>query len=91
MANSISPGGNGSAGKGLIDVCPVGEGCSLFIPNPQHPPPDDESHLAIMEVLRKWMVAHPIRVRETLPITHHGTTVALFVWWDHGSDPHYSV
>ena len=91
MANRITPGGNGSAGKGLIDICPVGEGCSLFIPNPQHPPPDDELHIALTQVLQKWMLSHPVRVRETLPITHQGNTVALFVWWDRVTESHYSV
>ena len=27
MANRINPGGNGHVGKGMIDACPVGEGC----------------------------------------------------------------
>ena len=32
MSNRINPGGNGSACKGMIDTCPVGEGfsCSSF-------------------------------------------------------------
>jgi hypothetical protein len=66
----------------MIDICPVGEGCSLFIPNPAHPPPESELHIAFTDVLQKWMLAMPIRIRETLPIVHDGNTVALFVWWD---------
>jgi hypothetical protein len=82
MANRINPGGNGSAGKGMIDTCPVGEGCTLFIPNPTHPPPAELLHVALTDVLQKFILAHPIRVRTTLPIVHDGTTVAIFVWWD---------
>jgi hypothetical protein len=81
MGNRINPGGNGSAGKGMIDMCPVGDGCTLFIPNPSQPPAE-LLHVALTDVLQKFMLAHPIRVRTTLPIVHEGTTVAIFVWWD---------
>ena len=82
MANRIDGSGNGHAGKGMIDTCPVGEGCSLLVPNPKHPPPDDELHIALSQVLQKFLIENPIRVRATLPIVHNGTTVAIFVWWD---------
>jgi hypothetical protein len=82
MANRITPGGNGSAGKGMIDIVPIGEGCSLFVPNPNHPPPDTELHVAFTDVLQKWMLTMPICIRETLPIVHGGNTAALFIWWD---------
>ena len=82
MTNRINPGGNGSAGKGMVDLCPVGEGCTLFIPNPTHPPPADLLHVALVDTLQKFILAHPIRVRTTLPIVHDGTTVAIFIWWD---------
>lgn len=74
-------GGNG-ASKGLIDVLIVAEGCSLFHPNPQHPPPEDELPFAIAQVLQKWMASTPVRVRETLPIIKDGSMMGLFVWWD---------
>ena len=82
MANRINPGGNGHAGKGMVDACPVGEGCTLFVPNPTHPPPDAELHVALADVLQKFLTSNPIRVRTTLPIVHGGTTVAIFLWWD---------
>jgi hypothetical protein len=66
----------------MVDIVPLFEGCSLFIPNPDKPPPDEEMPVAPASVLQKWMVAHPIRVRETLPIVKDGNTVALFVWWE---------
>lgn len=87
MANRITPGGNGSAGKGMIDIVPVCEGCSVFIPNPTHPPPDNELHIAFTDVLQKWMLTMPVRIRETLPIVHGGNTVALFIWWDRVEKP----
>ena len=82
MVNHIQPGSNGSAGKSMIDICPVGEGCSLFIPNPKQPPPENELHIALSEVLQKWLLTNPVHVRTALPITHNGTTVALFIWWE---------
>jgi hypothetical protein len=82
MDNRINVGGNGHAGKGMIDACPVGEGCTLFIPNPKHPPPDAELHIALADVLQKFILSNPIRIRTTLPITHNGETVAIFLWWD---------
>lgn len=82
MANRINPGGNGSPGNGMIDTCPVGEGCTLFIPNPAHPPPEAQLHVALADVLQKFILSNPIRVRTTLPLVHNGTTVAIFVWWD---------
>jgi hypothetical protein len=66
----------------LIDVTPVGRGCSYFAPNVQQPPPDDELHLAFGVVLQKWMNEQPVRVRATLPLVKDGNTVALFVWHD---------
>ena len=78
--------GNGKKPKrGLIDVVPIFEGCSVFVPNPDKPPPDDDMPIAIAEVLQKWLKDNPIRVRETLPITKGGNTVALFVWWERTS------
>ncbi len=82
MANRINPGGNGHAGKGMVDMCPVGEGCTLLIPNPSHPPPEAELHIALADVLQKFLLSNPIRVRSTLPIVNEGQTVAIFVWWD---------
>ena len=74
-------GGNGES-KGLVDVTPVCAGCSLFIPNPQQSPPEEELPVAIAQVLQKWMAANPVRVRETLPVVKGGNMVGLFVWWD---------
>ena len=54
-------------GRGLVDVVPIFEGCSVFVPNPDNPPPDDDMPIAIADVLQKWMKENPIRVRETLP------------------------
>lgn len=68
--------------KGLVDVVPLFEGCSIFVPNPKQPPPDDELPVALADVLQKWMLANAVRVRETLPIVKDGNTVALFVWWE---------
>jgi hypothetical protein len=74
-------GGNGH-GRGLVDVVAVCEGCVLFTANPQQPPPAEEMPLAIAEVLRKWMLGNPVRVRETLPLSRGGHTAMLFVWYD---------
>lgn len=82
MANRIFPGGNGSAGKGLIDIAPVGDGCTLLTPSVTQPPPEDELHIALTQVMQKWMLEHNVRVRVTLPVVHKGTTVAIFIWWD---------
>jgi hypothetical protein len=90
MANRLNTGGNGGAGKGLVDIVPVCEGCTLFTANPQHRPPDGDMPFAIADVLPKWMGQHPIRIRETLPIVSRGNTVAVLVWWDRlgpGSPP----
>jgi hypothetical protein len=73
--------GNGHS-KGLIDIKPVRDGCSLFVANPQQPPPDEEMAVAIADVLVKWMAQQPIKVVHTLPLTKDGNTVALFVWWE---------
>jgi hypothetical protein len=82
VADRINPGGNGSTGKGLIDLCPVGEGCTLLIPNPTHPPAADLLHVALADALQKFILEQPIWVRTTLPIVHDGSTVAIFLWWD---------
>jgi hypothetical protein len=82
IRNIFGRGGNGSSGKGLVDVAPVCEGCSLLIPNPQDPPPDHDLPVAIAEVLQKWMTSQPVRVRHTLPIIRDGSMIGLFVWWD---------
>jgi len=74
--------GNGGAGKGLVDVSPICEGCCLFKANPQHPPPEEEMPVAISEVLQKWMLSNPVRVRETLPVVRRGNLIGLFVWFD---------
>ena len=74
-------GGNG-ASKGLVDVTLLSEGCSLLVANPQQPPPKDELPVAIAQVLQKWLLANPVRVRETLPIISGGDMIGLFVWWD---------
>jgi len=74
--------GNGGAGKGLVGVTAVCEGCVLFKANPQKPPPEDELPAALAEVLQKWMLSSPVRVRETLLIVPGGNLVALFVWYD---------
>jgi hypothetical protein len=82
VANRLQGGGDGGAVRGLIDTVPVGEGCTLFTSNPQHPPPEGELPFALAQVLQKWMGPHPVRVRATLPVVSGGHTVALFVWWD---------
>src|SRR4051812_45804155 len=74
--------GNGGAGKGLVDVSPVCEGCVLFKANPQHPPPEEVMPIALSEVLQKWMLSNPVRVRETLPVIKGGNLIGLFVWFD---------
>jgi len=73
--------GNGH-GKGLVDVQEIGDDCILVIPNPQKPPPQNELHVTLADVMQKWLAQHPVRVRATLPITNQGQTVALFVWFD---------
>lgn len=73
--------GNGHH-KGLIDIVPLAEGCSLFVANPQKPPPEGEMAAALAEVLVKWMSQEPVRVLHTLPLTRAGNTVELFVWWE---------
>jgi hypothetical protein len=73
--------GNGGA-KVLVDVTAVCEGCCLFKANPQQPPPDSEMPIVISEVLQKWMLGHPVRVRETLPVIRGGHMIGLFVWFD---------
>ena len=80
-SQSDRAGGNGH-GRGLVDVVAVCDGCVLLTANPQQPPPEGEMPLALSEVLRKWMLANPVRVRETLSITRGGNTTALVVWFD---------
>ena len=82
MSSRLEAGGNGGAGKGLVDVSTICEGCVLFTSNPQHPPPEHEMPIAISEVLQKWMLGNPVRIRETLPIIRGGNLIALFVWFD---------
>jgi hypothetical protein len=65
-----------------VDVKSVCEGCSLFVPNPQKPPPDNELPIAISQVLQKWMMNNPFRIRHTLPVIQNGNMIGLFVWWD---------
>ena len=81
MDSRLWKNGNGET-KGLVDVDPVAEGCSLFVPNPQQPPPGEDLPIAISEVLQKWMAQNPVRVRETLPVIKGGNMIGLFVWWD---------
>jgi hypothetical protein len=78
--------GNGHS-KGLIDIVPLKEGCSVFMANPQQPPPADEMPEAITDVLTKWMAQQPVEVRHTLPITKDGNTTVLFVWWERTAPP----
>lgn len=78
----INPGGNCSAGKGMVDTCPVGEGCTLFIPNPTYPTPAELLPVALTDVLQKFILVRTRLGCTTLPIVHEGTTVAIFVWWD---------
>jgi hypothetical protein len=78
--------GNGYS-KRLIDIVPLREGCSIFIPNPQQPPPPDEMPQAITDVLSKWMAQQPVKILHTLPMTKKGNTVALFVWWERVTPP----
>ena len=81
MVNRLGRDGNGHS-KGLIDVQKVGEGCVLLTSNVQKPPPDDELPFALAQVLQKWMLSEPVRVRETLPITNEGRTIGILVWFD---------
>jgi hypothetical protein len=73
--------GNGAT-KGLVDLIPIGDGCSLFKANPQQPPPQEEMPIAIADVLQKWMFSTPVKIRETLPVIKDGNMIGLFVWWD---------
>ncbi len=75
-------GNGGGTGKGLVDVVAICDGCVLFKSNPQQPPPEDEMPIALTQVLQKWMLGNPVRVRVTLPIVKGGNTVGLFVWFD---------
>jgi hypothetical protein len=71
--------GNGGQGKGLVDVAPICEGCSLFLANPNDPPPEENLPAAISQALQKWMLSMPVRVRETLPVIRGGNMIGLFV------------
>ncbi len=82
MANRITPGGNGSAGKGMVDISDCGPGCTLFTPNPTHPPSEELFHVALTNVMQHWMLDNKVRVRATLPVVYEGNTVAVFIWWD---------
>ena len=82
MSARFEAAGNGGSGRGLVDISEICPGFVLFKANPQKPPPDEEMPIAIAEVLQKWILANPVRVRETLPIVQHGNTVGLFVWFD---------
>ena len=74
--------GNGSAQQGKIDISPIGVDCSFFTRNPVDPPPPEEITAAIVQVLQKWLLSSPVRVRATLPVMEDGKMIALFVWWD---------
>jgi hypothetical protein len=78
--------GNGHS-KGLIDIVPLREGCSIFVPNPQQPPPPEEMPQAITDVLYKWMAQQPVKILHTLPITKNGNTVSLIVCWERVAPP----
>ena len=54
-------------GKGLIDIEPLFEGCTLFVPNPEQPPSGDDLPIAIAEVLQKWMASMPARCAKHCP------------------------
>ncbi len=82
MTARFEAAGNGGAGKGLVDLVSICEGCSLFTSNPQHPPPEGEMPFAISQALQKWMQSQPVRIRETLPIIKDGNMIGLFVWFD---------
>jgi hypothetical protein len=77
-----STGNGGGSGKGLVDVTPICEGCTLFKANAQQPPPEDEMPIALSQVIQKWMLGSPVRVRVALPIVKAGNTIGLFVWYD---------
>lgn len=81
MDSRFSLGGNG-ASKGLVDVVTIAEGCVLFRANPKQPPPDSEMPLALIEVLPKWMLGNPVRIRTTLPIVMGGNTIGMYVWYE---------
>ncbi len=49
----------------MIDACPVGEGRTLFVSNPSHPPPEAELHVALADASQKFLLSNPIRVRTT--------------------------
>jgi hypothetical protein len=72
----------GDKGRGLVVVAPVCEGCSVFVPNEDDPPLEDNLHFAISQALHLWMMKMPIRIRKTLPVMQCGNMIALFVWWD---------
>jgi hypothetical protein len=82
MVRQLQPEGNGSVGKGLVDIIELSDGCTLFCKNPQHPPPDHDMPFAIGEVLQKWMLSNPVRIRTTFPVVSGGNTVGMFLWWD---------
>jgi len=87
MAKRLPLGEGNGHSKGLIDIVPISEGCSLFIPNPQQPPPASEMSDAIADVLTKWMREMRVKVLHTLPITKDGNTTFLFVWWERMPPP----
>jgi hypothetical protein len=82
MTGRFEAAGNGGGDKGLVDVTLICEGCCLFKANPQRPPPEEEMPIAIAQVLQKWMLGNPVRVRETLPVLKGGNMIALLVWFD---------
>ncbi len=84
MESRFDKSGNGAT-KGLVDLIPIGEGCSLFKANPQQPPPQEDMPIAIADVLQKWMLSTPVKIRETLPVIKDGNMIGLFVWWDRPS------
>jgi hypothetical protein len=87
MAQRLPLGEGNGHSKGLIDIVPLAEGCSVFVPNPQSPPAAEELPDAIAEVLTKWMAQQPVRVLHALPITKNGNTTLLFVWWQRVTPP----
>ena len=74
MTGRFEAAGNGGSGRGMVDVSEICPGFAMFKANSQKPPPDEEMPVAIAEVLQKWILANPIRVRETLPIVQRGNT-----------------